>query len=211
MAANFIAISGMPSSGRSVLAATYLDAVRGAGGDGRLVQPLKADSGTIRRLAVLRAPQRGVTELGLGWPARERILGDYLSSRLTAIAETEVKPALARGITVIADRWVIDHDVNQAFFATGSEPADALGQVRPPGLPRPSVTAVLVVPVGVAVGRAQRAGTGPRSQDRDFLAHAKRSYESAATAHGALLLDGELPVKRLVALLQEAVDRSHGG
>ncbi len=117
---------------------------------------------------------------------KDRFLSTYFSYRLALSAVREIVPRLEAGVSVVADRYLGSHVVNQAVFGEDLQPVRGLLERLPP----PDVTLFLQVPVPVALERLQprpRRGVGDH---RRFLEAADAGFQDQAILHGWVVLDG---------------------
>lgn len=193
----FVAVSGCPGSGKTTVARALAAALRKRGKDTVVVEPLKANTRALRRLSALRPPT------GESWDVRDRWMAEYLSLHLADVAKDAIVPALERGECVVADRWTLDHEINQAFFGVATRSGGILAD-----LPEPDLTVVLHVPVPLALERSSRSDSGPFSRDVRFLRYAADKYRAALADGNTLLgLDGARPASELAASTLLALSR----
>lgn len=119
--------------------------------------------------------------LDLASPEAEALA--FAADRMDHVA-SEIVPALARGTTVVADRYYLSSLAYQSLQCD-------MGWVREINrfAPRPDLTVFLSVPVDVGVERfSGRAALERFEDDRDELARVAQRYEAAMAA---LRADGE--------------------
>lgn len=180
-------MSGTNGAGKSTFARALAERLRAEDVRVGVVEPLKANTRLVRRFSGLPSPDRQT------WLARERWLLDYLTLRLVRSAEKQIKPALAAGEWVVADRWLVDHQINQAFFGGSFSTLEPVLD----RLPAPDVQIWLRTPATVALERARASGAGRFGTDPEFLAYAAAEYRH-------LLGDGEIVVDGTADLAESA-------
>lgn len=137
-------------------------------------EPSKGPIGGVLRLHLGR-------QIELGGPHAEALA--FAADRMDHIV-SEVEPALARGMTVVADRYYLSSLAYQALSCD----LTWLREINRFAL-RPDLTVFLSVPVEVGVARFSSRATRERfEENRDDLARIAGMYE---TAIGALRKDGE--------------------
>jgi dTMP kinase len=99
----------------------------------------------------------------------------------------EIEPALAAGIDVVTDRYLLSSLAYQAEEAERDWVAGLARAVRPPDL-----TLLLDVPVSVAAARRRAAGRSTERYDEDgFQARVAANYRRLAGGDpGVVVLDG---------------------
>jgi dTMP kinase len=128
-------------------------------------EPSKGPIGATLRLHLGR-------RLELGGPQAEALA--FAADRMDHVT-TEIAPALARGITVVSDRYYLSSLAYQALSCD-------LGWLREINrfALRPDLTVFLAVPVDVGVARFSSRATRERfEEDRDELARIARMYDAA--------------------------------
>jgi dTMP kinase len=114
-------------------------------------------------------------QIELGGPEAEALA--FAADRMDHVTN-EVEPALARGETVVADRYYLSSLAYQALSCD----LDWLSEINGFAL-RPDLTVFLSVPVDVGVARFSSRATRERfEEDRDQLAHIAEKYDEAMAA-----------------------------
>ncbi|HVY38923.1 MAG TPA: dTMP kinase [Polyangia bacterium] len=188
----FIVLEGIDGSGTT----TQLD---------RLAQHL---TGRGRRVHPTREPSQGP----VGRLLREILLGghrlpdgaavDGLAMALLFAADRrdhltrEIEPALAAGMDVISDRYVLS---SLAYQAQEADRAWVAGLAR--DLRVPDLTILLDVPVAVAAARRRAAGRPDERYDADDVQSrvASRYRELAAVTPNAVVLDASGSIEDVTA------------
>jgi len=195
----FIVLEGIDGSGTT----TQLD---------RLAAHLTARG---RRVHTTREPSQGP----IGRLLREILLGghrlpdgtplDGLAMALLFAADRrdhltrEIEPALAAGLDVISDRYLLS---SLAYQAQEADRAWVTGLAR--DLRVPDMTVLLDVPVPVAAARRRAAGRPDERYDADEIQArvAARYRELAAQAPNTAVLDASGSIAEVTAALARAVD-----
>jgi dTMP kinase len=186
-----IAIEGIDGSGKSTLAAGLADALRAMGTQTLLLRPLEPESCLLPALRASHA--RVAPDLQLS-AAREAFLAAYFGYRLIRSAECDIRPALASGSTVICDRYVGSHRVNQKCFGQEVGVFEPLFRSLPTAL-----TLFVQVPVAVAAERLARRHAVGAGDGLAFAIMAASQFEELAAAERWTVLDGTCAASRLVA------------
>ena len=168
-----------------------------------------------RRVLATREPSAGpvgrlVREILLG---QHRLPGgapaDGLAMALLFAADRrdhlrrEIEPALAAGVDVVSDRYLMSSLAYQAEEAARGWVADLARDVRPPDL-----TVLLDVPVEVAAARRRAAGRVTERYDADEVqARVAANYRALAAADPtAVVVDGAPPLDEVAAAIAAEVD-----
>jgi dTMP kinase len=131
-------------------------------------EPSKGPIGVVLRRHLGR-------QIELGGPEAEALA--FAADRMDHVAN-EVVPTLARGETVVADRYYLSSLAYQALSCD----LGWLREVNRLAL-RPDLTVFLSVPVDVGVARFSGRATRERfEEDRDQLAHIAEKYDEAIAA-----------------------------
>jgi dTMP kinase len=183
----FIVLEGIDGSGTTTQLARLTAHLRGLG----------------RRVHATREPSDGP----VGRLIREILLGGHrgpdgaeVDGRAMALLfaadrrdhlRREIEPALAAGIDVVTDRYLLSSLAYQAEEAERDWVAGLARAVRPPDL-----TLLLDVPVSVAAARRHAAGRSTERYDEDgFQARVAANYRRLASGdRGIVVLDGSGPV-----------------
>jgi dTMP kinase len=179
---------------------------------GRLVTHLQ---GRGRRVHATREPSTGP----VGRLLREILVGghrvpdgspaDGLATALLFAADRrdhlrrEIEPALAAGIDVVSDRYLLSSLAYQAQEADRDWVATLAREVREPDL-----TLLLDVPVSVAANRRRAAGRIDERYDADEVQEqvARRYRELVVTTARAGTIDARGSVEEVAAAIARAVD-----
>ena len=196
----FIVLEGIDGSGTT----TQLDRLgRHLSARGRRVHPTREPSqgplGRLLREILLgghRLPDGGAVDglaMALLFAADRR---DHLTR--------EIEPALAAGMDVISDRYVLS---SLAYQAQEADRAWVAGLAR--DLRVPDLTILLDVPVAVAAARRRAAGRPDERYDADDVQSrvAARYRELAATTPKTVVLDASGPIDQVTVDIIGQVDR----
>ncbi len=196
----FIALEGIDGSGTT----TQL---------GRLAAYLEARG---RKARATREPSDGP----VGRLIREILLGGHrgpdggeVDGRAMALLfaadrrdhlQREIEPALAAGVDVVSDRYLMSSLAYQAEEAERDWVAGLARAVRPPDL-----TLLLDVPVAVAAARRRAAGRSTERYDEDgFQARVAANYRRLAAADPTVVvLDGTAAVDEVAGAIAREVAR----
>jgi len=199
----FLALEGIDGSGTT----TQL---------GRVVAHLASRG---RRAQATREPSAGP----IGRLLREILLGqhrgpdgepvDGLAMALLFAADRrdhlrrEIEPALATGVDVVTDRFLLSSLAYQAEEAARDWVASLAREVR-----RPDMTVLLDVPVAVAAQRRRAAGRPVERYDEDGLqARIAESYRRLAREDASVVvLDGSPPPDVVTRAITDEIDRLLG-
>ena len=116
----------------------------------------------------------------------------------------EIEPALAEGLDVVTDRFLLSSLAYQAEEAQRDWVAGLARDVRAPDL-----TLLLDVPVSVAAERRRAAGRPVERYDEDGLqSRVAENYRQLARADASIVvLDGSPPPDEVTNAIAAAVDR----
>jgi dTMP kinase len=127
--------------------------------------------------------------------------------------EVDILPRLARGITVVSDRYDLSSLAYQSATATSDDAsADAVTWIRELNRQarRPDLTLVLDVPAEVAAQRRQaRGGSRELFEEAELQARLARIYSRAETlvpGDTVIHIDARQPVAAVVAAAVSAID-----
>lgn len=193
--------------------------LEGPEGSGKTTQATKLEAWLVARgIPVLRVREPGGTPAGEEirrlllhsghLPARAELL--LMEAARAVLVEERIRPALAAGTLVLADRFALSSLAYQGM-ARGLGVADVatLNAFATGGLV-PDLTIVVAVPA--AVGESRRAARGAADRiegaGREFHERVARAYEMLADGDAAVaLVDGtaapEHVHERIVAVLQD--------
>jgi len=187
-------------------------------------------SGTTTQLARLTAhlsslgrrvhPTREPSDGPVGRLLREILLGGHRGADGTEVdgramallfaadrrdhLRREIEPALAAGIDVVSDRYLLS---SLAYQAEEAERDWVLGLAR--AVRSPDLTLLLDVPVSVAAARRRAAGRSTERYDEDgFQARVAANYRRLASAEpGVVVLDGSGSVDAIADAIAREVDK----
>jgi dTMP kinase len=121
----------------------------------------------------------------------------YMASRAQLVREV-VRPALAEGTVVLADRFVLSSLVYQTVTGSvGEETVRAMADVALGDL-TPDLQIIFDVPVHVALARKRRPPDRMEGKGRGFLERVRQAYLArAAREPRTVLLSGEPPAAQV--------------
>ncbi len=194
-----------------------LEGIDGSGTTTQLARLAAYLGGLGRRVHATREPSDGP----VGRLLREILLGGHRSADGTEVdgramallfaadrrdhLRREIEPALAAGIDVVSDRYLLSSLAYQAEEAERDWVAGLARAVRPPDL-----TLLLDVPVSVAAARRRAAGRSTERYDEDgFQARVAANYRRLASSDpGVVVLDGSGSVDAVAdAIAREVATR----
>jgi dTMP kinase len=186
----FIVLEGPDKSGKSTQARRLAEALRARG---RTVLHTREPGGTsvaegVR--AVLLNPQLTID------PVAELFL--YEASRAQHVAE-KIRPALARGETVVCERFTMSTDAYQGFArGLGLKTTKTLNDVATGGL-KPDLTVVLDIPIDEFDSRDQgRALDRLEREHVSFRVAVRKGYRKLAkTSPKTILIDATKPEEEI--------------
>jgi dTMP kinase len=204
--ARFIVLEGIDGSGTTTQAKLLVGELSGRGIDAiATCEPTPGPVGKLIRGALQRQlTTEGGTPRALPWTSMALL---FAADRVDHV-ESLIAPALARGTTVVCDRYVLSSLAYQS--ATSPEGEGALPWIRELNARalRPDLTVVLDVPEGVARARRESRGGRPELfevqelQQRLALLYA-RADELLAGERVVHVADG--PLDDVAARILEAV------
>jgi dTMP kinase len=193
----FIAYEGVDGAGTTTQAQALVEALEGLGRRAHYTrEPSDLPVGTHIRRILRRELEPGASEAALA--------ALFAADRLDHL-DREIRPALAGGVTVVCDRYVMSSLAYQGVMTGDAEWVAALNREAPP----PDLTVLLDIsaPEG-ARRRAQRDGEDTERYDVDATQTAvATAYRDLAQAAGALILDGTRPRAELTQAVLEALER----
>jgi len=196
----FIVLEGIDGSGTT----TQLDrVVAHLAARGRSAHPTREPSaGPVGLL--LRELLLGKHALPGGAPADGQAMALLFAADRRDHLRREIEPALARGLDVVSDRYLMSSLAYQAEEADRGWVASLARGLRPPEL-----TILLDVPVEVAAARRRAAGRVVERYDEDAVqARVAENYRRLAAADPtAQVIDGRGSVDEVTAAIAAAVDR----
>lgn len=191
-----------------------LEGIDGAGTTTQLTAAV-AFLGSLGQQAVAtREPSQGP----IGRLLREALLGGHLvpdgsrmDGRTMALLfaadrvdhlQREIEPHLARGTSVVSDRYLLS---SLAYQAEEADRAWVASLAR--GVPAPDLTLLIDVPVAVAAGRRAAAGRPVERYDADsYLARVAANYRELARGDARVaVVDGTGSVHEVTALVCRAI------
>jgi thymidylate kinase len=178
----FIAVSGPDGSGKTALCQRLVRQGSSSfqGAPISAVAPLDPAKALVARVGGLPTPEPR------SWHALQDWAAGFFCLCLRQTAERAVLPRLEHGGVVVADKWIEDLRISQAYFGVDLDQWAAM-LAR---LPRPDLTVVLCGSVDALVRRLRSAGRhGPGSR-RDYLEYAVAAYRALPRGPGWLHLDG---------------------
>jgi dTMP kinase len=189
----FVVLEGPDKSGKSTQARRLAEALRARG---LTVLHTREPGGTsvaegVR--AVLLNPQLSID------PVAELFL--YEASRAQHVAE-KIRPALARGETVVCERFTMSTDAYQGFArGLGLRTTKTLNDVATGGL-KPDLTVVLDIPVDEFDSRDQgRALDRLEREHVSFRIAVRKGYRKLAKAPRTVLIDATKPEEDIHRLI----------
>ena len=200
----FLALDGPDGGGKTTQAARLVDWLRSLG---REVVPCRDPGGTplgdrLRQILLERAEVEPV-------PWAETLL--FLASR-AQLVETVIRPALAAGKVVVADRYLLANLVYQGV--AGGLPVDAIrrvGEASVGGL-LPDLTLLIDVPPAVARARVGAARDRMEDRPETYRERVRAGFLEAAATYPApvVVVDGSAGVDEVAARLRCEVERALG-
>jgi dTMP kinase len=195
----FVVLEGIDGSGTTTqlpLAVAHLEA-RGR----RAVATREPSAGPIGRL--LRELLLGQHALPGGAPADGLAMALLFAADRRDHLRREIEPALAAGLDVVSDRYLLSSLAYQAEEADRGWVAGLARELRTPDL-----TILLDVPVEVAAQRRRAAGRVVERYDADAVqGRVAENYRRLAAAQpDTVVLDGSRSVAEVAAAVAAAVD-----
>lgn len=198
ISAVFISFEGLDGSGKTTQAAMLADALEL---EGITVVRVREPGGTAtseRVRELLLDPGSQIS------PAAEALL--YAAARAQVVTEV-IRPALERGETVIADRFIDSSLAYQGVArGLGLEAVLAANQLALAGL-MPTVTLLLELPAAQAAGRRGGAPDRIESEDAEFHAAVAEGFRDAAELFPDRIhrIDASGPPRAVLARVREVV------
>lgn len=194
----FISFEGLDGSGKTTQAGMLADALELEGITVvRVREPGGTDTGErIRELLLDRDSRIG--------PAAEALL--YAAARAQLVEEV-IRPALERGETVIADRFIDSSLAYQGVArGLGLDAVLAANQLGLSGL-MPTITLFLELPTSQAAGRRGGAPDRIEAEDAAFHAAVAEGFRDAAALFPDRIhrIDGSGPPRAVLARVREVV------
>ncbi len=132
----------------------------------------------------------------------------YMAARAQLVDEL-IRPALAAGKVVVADRYLLANVVYQGHAGGLDVPALwQIGQVATGGV-MPDLTIVLDMPAAAAAQRLERERDRMELQGDEFHARVREGFLTEARKHPGriVVIDAALPIERVQAELRLAAGR----
>jgi dTMP kinase len=130
----------------------------------------------------------------------------YMASRSQLVAEC-IEPALARGQTVITDRFLLANVVYQGC-AGGLDPNQlwSVGEIATGGL-QPDLTLVLDIAVDKALGRIERGFDRLESRGPDYMERVRKGFlqQVAHLGSRAVVIDANAEIETVQARIWAAL------
>ena len=199
----FLSFEGIDGSGKSTQARLLADALRARGHD---VLSVREPGGTLlgeRAREILLDPEIDID------PRAELLL--FSAARAQLVTKI-IKPALAQGMIVIADRFFDSSTAYQGggrgLFDTGW--LDALNHFTTAGL-FPTRTYLVDVDLGTAAARRESRRADRMEMEREpFYERVRDTYLQIGVSDRVLILDGSLSVETLHQIvLADALSQLH--
>ncbi|MDF3141160.1 MULTISPECIES: hypothetical protein [unclassified Streptomyces] len=189
-----IAVEGIDGSGKSTVAARLAEHLCAAGRPAVVLRPVAAGHPYLAGLRSA-AELSGTATAGI-LPGLD-IYALFLTYSFTGMVADEVIPAIADGVTVVCDRYLSSHQVNQAVFGAELSALTPLMDV----LPRPDRTLHLRIEPKNALERIEARGGAEGVFDRyELLARAAAEFDVLlADEPGTRIVDAEAPIHAVLA------------
>jgi len=181
-----IALCGIDGSGKSTLANLLASQLTVAGEPAAVIRPLTGDAEFIAAVRALRT-DINPTEDGPFATVTEHFLSAYFSFVFATNVRKLCLPLVSQGITVICDRYLYSHIVNQTVFGNDLRPFDVLFR----SIPDPDMTFYVDVNVDTALRRIQERGQRGAFDHEWFLTSARDKFRELASTYHFITLDGE--------------------
>jgi dTMP kinase len=195
----FIVLEGIDGSGTTTQLYRLVDHLEARG---RHVHPTREPStGPVGRL--LRELLLGGHRMPGGVPIDGLAMSLLFAADRRDHLKREIEPALAKGIDVISDRYLLSSLAYQAQEADREWVGTLARELREPDL-----TLLLDVPVAVAAERRRAAGRAEERYDADEMQEriAARYRELVAGNPRAITIDADATVSDVSAAIAKAVD-----
>jgi dTMP kinase len=135
----------------------------------------------------------------------------YMAARAQLVDEV-IAPALARGATVVCDRFLLANIVYQGYAGgLDVEMVRQVGQVATGGL-RPDLTFVLDLPVDAAIARIGRKLDRMEQRSREYREALRQGFlaEAARDPDAILVLDATQPIDAIQDQIRAAATNRRG-
>lgn len=197
----FITLEGIEGSGKSTLLEALAAHLRAAG---RSVTTAREPGGTPAGDAIRAVFLQTGAQLS---PLTETLL---VNASRAALVDEVLRPTLARGDTVVCDRYTGSTLAYQGYGrGLDLRVVQAICDTATGGL-QPDVTLLVDVPLAISRERAAQRGRTDRMerQPADFYARVRDGYLALAAADGSWsVLDGTLPERELLDAAIDAIAR----
>ncbi len=197
----FITIDGIDGVGKSTQISLLCDTLSAGG---REVLRLRDPGGTAPGEAIRAL----LLDSDLSMHRRcEAML--FLAARCQLVEE-RIRPALAAGVTVVSDRFLL---ANVVYQSVGGElsPDDVwrVGEWAGGGV-RPDLTILLDMPAEAALGRLERPADRMESRGVDYMEAVRRAFlvQLPKAAHATAIIDADQPPEKVQEDILEAVRTS---
>ncbi|HEY8923952.1 MAG TPA: dTMP kinase [Polyangia bacterium] len=195
----FIVLEGIDGSGTTTQVDRAVDHLRRRGR--RALATREPSTGPIGRL--LREILLGQHAGPDGAPVDGRAMALLFAADRRDHLAREIEPALAAGIDVVSDRYLLSSLAYQAVEAERAWVEHLAGAIRAPDL-----TLLLDVDIGVAAHRRRLANRDVERYDADgFLARVVENYRRLAASHpDVVTLDGSPPIGDVERAIAARID-----
>ncbi len=187
-----ITVCGIDGSGKSTLVQRLAAALSTEHTPVETMTPLRGDANFVAAVRRLRA-NVAAHEARFA-AASEQFLAAYFSFTLVNNVQQQVIPALEQGKTLICDRYLLSHRVNQMVLGNDLEPFTPLFQL----CPKPDIAFFIDVSVTTALRRIAGRRQPGAFDYAWFLEAARSAFQELAPQYGAISLDGEQNPETLV-------------
>lgn len=195
----FIVLEGIDGSGTTTQVDRAVEHLRRRGRRARATR--EPSTGPIGRL--LREILLGQHATPDGSPVEGRAMALLFAADRRDHLAREIEPALAAGIDVVSDRYLLSSLAYQAVEADRSWVEHLAAAIRSPDL-----TLLLDVEIGVAAHRRKLAHRDIERYDADgFLARVVQNYRWLAASRGDVVtLDGSVPIDQVERAISHQID-----
>ncbi len=199
MSGLFLSLDGIDGAGKSTQVARLTEWFQQRGR--QVIAP--RDPGSTALGEALREILLHRQEIPLSMTA-EMLL--YMASRAQLVSQI-IRPALAAGQVVIADRYLLANVVYQG--CAGGQDVEQIwqvGQIATAGL-MPDLTCILDLPVAVAMGRLNRGLDRLESRGQEYLQLVRDGFRAQALRLGsaAMIIDASQPPDEIHACIVSAL------
>lgn len=188
-----IAFCGVDGSGKSYAAQLTCVSLNERGFPSEVIAPLKVDKAYLANVRAIKG-QFGHAEK----EEIEHFISEYISYHLFVAIHHDILPKLERGITVICDRYLISHFVNQAVFGV-----DVTNKFLWKRIPMPDIIFYMDTPIEVCLDRLKQRSSKGVGDHEAFLTQSKQKFEEYAAAFSFVRMNGMLPADKLKRVILE--------